>query len=509
MNLSGIFIRRPVMTTLLMLAFCVFGWLSYRQLPVSDLPNVDFPTIQVSATLPGASPETMASSVATPLEREFSTIAGIDSMSSVSLQGSSQVTLTFTLDRSIDAAAQDVQAAIARTARRLPAEMPSPPSYRKVNPADQPVLFLAVKSPTLPLYTLNEYAETLMSQRISQLPGVAQVVVYGSQKYAVRVQLDPREMAAKGIGIDETADAIQARNVNLPVGVINGPRQTITIQSSGQILSADKYASAILAYRNGNPIRLDQLGRVIDSVENDRTAAWFRVSGEPAQRAIILAIQRQPGSNTVEVVEKVLQLLPTFRETLPASVSIATMYDRSITIRESVQDVKFTLVLTLGLVVMVIFIFLRNVRATLIPSLAMPLSIIGTFAVMHMLEFSLDNMSLMALTLSVGFVVDDAIVVLENIVRHMEMGKSARQASIDGSKEIGFTIFSMTLSLVAVFIPVLFMGGLVGRLLNEFAITIAVAILVSGVISLTLTPMMCSRFLGRGIADHTSHGRLY
>lgn len=506
MNLSAPFIRRPVMTTLVMLAFCVFGYFSYVRLPVSDLPNVDFPTIQVTASLPGASPETMASSVATPLEREFSTIAGIDSMSSVSIQGSTQVTIVFSLERNIDAAAQDVQAAISRTASRLPPEMPAPPSYKKVNPADQPVLFIAVKTPTLPLYTLNEYAETMMSQRISQLPGVAQVVVYGSQKYAVRVQVDPRQLAAKGIGLDEAARAIQERNVNLPVGIINGPRQAITIQSTGQLLSADKYAAAIVAYRNGSPVRFDQLGRVLDSVENDRTAAWFKEGDKTPERAIILAIQRQPGANTVEVVQSILRLLPSFRDQLPPSVTISTLYDRSISIRESVEDVKFTLVLTLGLVVLVIFLFLRNLRATLIPSLAMPISIIGTFAVMKVLGFSLDNLSLMALTLSVGFVVDDAIVVLENIVRHIEKGKPPMQAAFDGSAEIGFTILSMTLSLVAVFIPVLFMGGLVGRLLNEFAVTIAVAILVSGIVSLTLTPMLCSRFLkGHG----EKHGLFY
>lgn len=509
MNLSGPFIRRPVMTILIMLAFCIFGYLSYLKLPVSDLPNVDFPTIQVSASLPGSSPETLASSVATPLEREFSTIAGIESMNSVSLQGSTQITMTFSLDRSIDAAAQDVQAAIARTASRLPREMPSPPSYKKVNPADQPVIFLAVTSPTLPLYTINEYAETLMSQRISQLPGVAQVVVNGSQKYAVRVQVDPQKLAAKGIGIDEVAQAIQERNVNLPVGVISGPRQAVTLQATGQLLSADQYQSAIVAYRNGRPIHLDQLGTVLDSVENDRTAAWFRGNGLDPQRAIVLSVQRQPGTNTVEVVDSILRLLPTFREQLPPSISIATLYDRSKSIRKSVDEVKFTLVLTLGLVVAVIFVFLRNVRATVIPSLAMPLSIVGTFAVMNLMGFSLDNLSLMALTLSVGFVVDDAIVVLENIVRHMEMGKSARQASFDGAKEIGFTILSMTLSLVAVFIPVLFMGGLVGRLLHEFAITIAVAILLSGVVSLTLTPLLCSRFLKTPSHDKADHNWLY
>ena len=509
MNLSAPFIRRPVMTTLVMAAFCIFGWFAYRLLPVSDLPNVDFPTIQVSAALPGASPETMASSVATPLEREFSTIAGIDSMSSVSLQGNTQVTLTFTLDRNIDDAAQDVQAAIARTANRLPADMPSPPSYRKVNPADQPVLFLAVSSPTLPLYVVNEYAETLMSQRISQIPGVAQVVVNGSQKYAVRVQVDPQKLAAKGVGIDEVAAAVRERNSKLPVGVISGPREAVTIQTTAQLTSADRYAESIVAYRDGRPLLLSQLGRVLDSVENDRTAAWYRKVGDTPTRAIILSIQRQPGSNTVEVVEAIKELLPTFREQIPPSIAINVLYDRSISIRESVDDVKFTLVLTLGLVVLVIFLFLRNLRATAIPSLAMPISIVGTFAVMHLLGFSLNNMTLMALTLSVGFVVDDAIVVLENIVRHMEMGKSARKAAFDGSAEIGFTILSMTLSLVAVFIPVLFMGGLVGRLLHEFAVTIAVAILVSGVVSLTLTPMLCARFLKSTPHDRAAHGLLY
>jgi HAE1 family hydrophobic/amphiphilic exporter-1 len=527
-NLSAPFIRRPVMTTLVMLAILMFGVMAYRLLPVSDLPNVDFPTIQVSASLPGASPETMASSVATPLEREFSTIAGIDSMTSTSLQGTSSITLTFTLNRNIDAAAQDIQAAIARTLSRLPPEMPSPPSYKKVNPADQPVLFVAVQSPTLPLYTLDEYAETLMSQRISMLPGVAQVVVYGSQKYAVRVQVDPEKLAAKGIGIDEVAQAVQSRNVNLPVGILSGPKQALTVQATGQLMNADAYRDAIVAYRNGNPIILNQLGNVLSSVENDKTAAWFytgdtnllsvpkvdKPSGPPEplhpQRAIILAIQRQPGTNTVEVVRNIQNLLPTFREQLPASVAISILYDRAVSIKNSVNDVKFTLVLSLGLVVMVIFLFLRNLRATLIPSLAMPLSIVATFAVMYEMGFSLDNLSLMALTLCVGFVIDDAIVVLENIVRHIEMGQNPREASFEGSRQIGFTILSMTISLVAVFIPVLFMGGLLGRLLNEFAVTIAVAILVSGVVSLTLTPMLCSRFLKAGMhAGAERHGFLY
>ncbi len=508
MNMSALFIRRPVMTTLVMAAMLIFGIMAYRQLPVSDLPPVDFPTIQVTASLPGASPETMASAVATPLEQEFSTIAGIDSMTSVSLQGSTSVTLQFNLSRNIDAAAQDAQAAISRAGSRLPAEMPAPPSYKKVNPADQPILYLAISSPTLPLYKLDEYAQVQMGQRISMLPGVAQVSVYGSQKFAVRVQVNPEKLAAKGIGIDEVAKAVQARNVNLPVGIVAGDKTSLTIQSSGQLTSAAEYDNAIVAYRNGNPVRLNQLGRVLDDVENNRSAAWLFDQGI-GTRAIILAVQRQPGSNTVEVVEGVRKLLPSFSEQLPASVRIDILSDRSVTIRESVEDVKFTLVLSLALVVMVIFLFLRSLRATLIPSIAMPLSIVATFGAMYWLNFSLDNLSLMALTLCVGFVVDDAIVVLENIVRHIEMGKPVRQAAFEGSAEIGFTIVSMTISLVAVFIPVLFMGGLLGRLLNEFALTITIAILVSGVVSLTLTPMMCARLLKPRNPEGEKHGFIY
>lgn len=502
MNISALFIRRPVMTSLVMLGIVIFGVMSYRTLPVSDLPNVDFPTIQVTASLPGANPETMASSVATPLEREFSTIAGIDSMTSSSSLGSTQITLQFDLHRNIDAAAQDVQAAIARAGRLLPRDMPNPPSYRKVNPADQPVLFLALTSPALPLYALNEYAETMMAQRISMVSGVAQVQVFGSQKYAVRAQVNPEVLASRGIGIDEVANAIARANVNLPTGVLDGKYQAYTVESTGQLTEAAEYRPIIVAYRNGNPVRLGELGRVIDNVENNRTAAWF-----VDRRGMVLAIQRQPGTNTVEVVDSVKKLLSSFKAQLPASVAINVLYDRSESIRESVTDVKFTLWLTLCLVVMVIFLFLRNIRATLIPSIAIPMSIIGTFAVMYLLGYTVDNFSLMALTLSVGFVVDDAIVVLENIVRHIEHGKGVRQAAFDGSKEIGFTVVSMTISLAAVFIPVLFMGGIVGRLLSEFSVTIGVAILVSGVVSLTLTPMMCSRFLREHGAER--HGPLF
>jgi HAE1 family hydrophobic/amphiphilic exporter-1 len=489
-----------------MMGILIFGIAAFRFLPTSDLPNVDYPTIQVSASLPGGSPETMAAAVATPLERQFSTIAGIDSMSSTSALGSTQVTLQFDLSRDIDAAAQDVQAAISQTIRRLPRDMPSPPTYRKVNPADQPILYITLTSPTLPLSALNEYAETLLAQRISIISGVAQVQVYGAQKYAVRVRLDPLALASQGIGIGEVSDAIQGGNVNLPTGILHGLHRAFTIEASGQLNDAAAYRPLIVAYRNGSPIRLGEIAQVLDSVENDKTAAWYGdQSGE--QRSIILAIQRQPGTNTVEVSDAVKKLLPTFGEQLPASVSMHILYDRSVSIKDSVTDVEFTLLLTLVLVVLVIFLFLRNVSATVIPSLTLPMAIVGTFAVMYLCNYSLDNLSLMALTLSVGFVVDDAIVMLENIVRHMEMGKPAYKAAVDGAREIGFTIVSMTLSLAAVFIPVLFMGGLIGRLFREFAVTIGVAVLVSGFIALTLTPMLSSRFLKEPGAIR--HGRAY
>jgi HAE1 family hydrophobic/amphiphilic exporter-1 len=502
MNISEIFIKRPVMTTLVMLALVLFGLMGYKLLPVSDLPNVDFPTILVSASLPGASPETMASAVATPLERQFSTIAGLDSMTSTSGLGSAQVTLQFNLSRNIDGAAQDVQAMIAKAAKQLPSEMPIPPSYQKVNPADQPVLYLALSSPTLPLSAVNEYADTLMAERISMVSGVAQVMIYGSQKFAVRAQLDPRALASRGIGIDEVTNAIGKANVNLPTGTLWGKDKAFTLQATGQLYDAAAYRPLIVAYRNGSPVRLEQLGRVIDSVENDKVANWYNNT-----RSIVLAIQRQPGTNTVEVVDSIKKLLPTFRLQMPASVKLDVLYDRSESIRSSVNDVKFTLLLAIFLVVLVIFLFLRNLSATIIPSLALPASIIFTFAVMYFLGYSLDNLSLMALILAVGFVVDDAIVMLENIVRHMEKGKSVHQAALDGSREISFTILSMTLSLVAVFIPVLFMGGILGRLLHEFAVTIGVAILVSGFVSLSLTPMLCSRFLRHSAVK--KHGRLY
>src|SRR6201993_1110033 len=499
---TQLFIRRPITTTLIMAAILIFGVFAYRLLPVSDLPQVDFPTVQVSAPLPGASPETMAAAVALPLEKQFSTIAGLDSMTSSSALGGTSITLQFTLDRNIDAAAQDVQAMIAKTASQLPPELPSPPSYQKVNPADQPVLYLTLSSSTLRLSDVDESAETTVAQRLSMVSGVAQVQVFGTQKYAVRAQLDPRALAARQIGIDEVASAITNANVNLPTGTLFGHSTSYTVQATGQLLEAKAYKPLIVAYRNGSPVRLDEVGHVLDSVENDKTASWF--SGD---RAIVLAIQRQPGTNTVEVVDSIKRLLPQMQQQMPAGIKLSTLYDRSISIRDSVNDVKFTLLLTIALVVMVIFLFLRNISATIIPSLALPMSIVGTFSVMYLLGYSLDNLSLMALTLTVGFVVDDAIVMLENIARHMEMGKRPYQAAVEGAREIGFTIISMTISLAAVFIPVLFMGGIIGRLLHEFAVTIGVAILVSGFVSLTLTPMLCSRFLKH--QESSRHGRLY
>ncbi len=505
-GLSDLFIRRPVMTTLVMTAILLFGITGYRLLPVNDLPNVDFPTIQVGADLPGASPETMASAVATPLEKQFSTIAGIDSMTSTSTLGHTSITLQFNLSRNIDAAAQDVQAAISVAQGRLPKDMPTPPSYQKVNPADRPILYVALTSPTLELSKLDEYGETLMAQRISMVSGVAQVMVYGSQKYAVRIRLNPNTLANKKISLSQVAGAVQSANVNLPTGTLYGPNVAYTIEANGQLNDAQAYRPIIVAYRNGQPVRLNALGRIYNSVENDKTAAWY-VDPTHNQRSVVLAIQRQPGTNTVAVAESVRKLLPHFRAQLPASVTMHVLFDRSDSIKASVRDVKFTLLLTLCLVILVIFLFLRNVSATAIPSLALPMSIVGTFAVMYLLGYSLDNLSLMALTLSVGFVVDDAIVMLENIVRHMEMGEGVFEAALNGSREIGFTILSMTFSLVAVFIPVLFMGGIIGRLFHEFAVTIGVAILISGFVSLTLTPMLSSRFLKPQSEVH--HGKIY
>ena len=502
MNLSRIFIDRPIMTTLVCFAILLFGTVAFRSLPVAALPSVDYPTIQVNAALPGASPETMASSVATPLEREFSTIAGIQSMNSVNSQSSTQITVQFTLDRSIDAAAQDIQAHIAAAGGRLPATMPRPPSYEKVNPAEQPVFYLSLVSDTLPLYTVTNYADVLLAQRISMVSGVARVQVYGEQKYAVRVQVDPDKLAAHNIGIDEVQAAIASSNTNLPTGRLDGAKQAFTIESSGGLLNAAAYRPIIVSWRGGAPVRLDELANVVDGVEDDKLIAWYN-----NRRGVILAVNRQPGTNTVEVVENIKRLLPEFEKEIPPAVNLSVAFDASQSVRQSIHDVEFTLTLVVCIVVLVIFLFLRNISATLIPGAAVPFSIIGTFAMMYLLGYSLNNLSLMALTLSVGFVVDDAIVMLENIVRHMEMGKSRMEAAIAASREIGFTILSMTFSLVAVFIPVLFMAGIVGRLLHEFSVTIVVAILISGFVSLSLTPMLGSRFLRS--ERETRHGLLY
>ena len=502
MHLPEVCIRRPVMTTLLMAAFIIFGVIAYRALPVSELPNVDFPTISVTASLPGASPETMAAAVATPLEGQFSTIAGLESLSSTSGQGSTSITLQFSLDRNIDAAAQDVQSAIATAQRKLPPNMPTPPSFRKVNPADSPIFFIALTSPTLPLPVINDYAETQLAQRLSTVSGVAQVLVFGSQKYAIRIQANPDQLAARGMGIDELRQAISQANVNQPLGQFDGSQQAFAIKDNGQLTTAAAYRPLIVAWRNGAPVRLEEVATPIDSVENARIAAW-----NVDKRSIVLAIQRQPGANTIETVNLVKRMLPSFQASLPASINMTTLYDRSISISESIFDVQFTLLLAGLLVVLVILLFLRNLSATVIPALALPISVIGTFAVMHVLGYSLDNLSLLALTLAVGFVVDDAIVMLENIVRHIELGETPLQAAIKGSREIGFTIVSMTVSLIAVFIPVMFMSGIVGRLLHEFAVTICAAILVSGIVSLTLTPMLCSRYLKHSANEQ--HGRVF
>ncbi|MEI6279261.1 MAG: efflux RND transporter permease subunit [Verrucomicrobiae bacterium] len=500
MSLSDPFVRRPIMTTLVMVAILASGLLAYKKLPVSDLPNVDFPTINVSAQLPGANPETMAASVAMPLEKQFSAVAGIDSISSTSSLGSTSITIQFALSRNIDAAAQDVQAAISQAQRDLPSDMPVPPSFRKVNPAEQPILLLAASSDSLPLSRVNEYAETLIAQRLSTVEGVAQVDIYGAQKFAVRVRVDPRELAVRGIGLDELENSIRDANSNQATGELDRGSKSRTIKSTGQLSRAEEYRELIVAYRNGAPVRLRQIARVLNSVEDDKNLGWFN-----GRRGIVLAIQRQPGANTVEVIDAIQKLLPTFRAQLPGGVSLGVLYDRSVSIRESLHDVQLTLVLAIALVVLVIFLFLRNLHATLIPAAAIPLSIIGTFGAMYCLGFSVNNFSLMALTLAVGFVVDDAIVVLENIVRHTEHGESPMDAAIAGGREISFTILSMTISLAAVFLPVLFMGGILGRLLNEFAVTIAVAILISGVVSLSLTPMLCSRFL----RPVKAHGRIF
>ncbi|ABE40030.1 acriflavin resistance protein [Rhodopseudomonas palustris BisB5] len=490
MTLSELCIRRPVMTTLITASIIVFGIFGYRLLPVSALPKVDFPTIAVSATLPGASADTMAASVAGIIERQLSTIAGISSMSSSSSQGTSVITIQFDLGRNIDAAALDVQTALTIAQRRLPIEMTTPPSFRKVNPAEFPVLFVALSSSTLPLSAVNEYGDITIGQALSQIPGVAQVVIYGTQKFAVRVQADPVAAAARGLSLEDIRTAVSRANSSTPVGTMSGPKQDIALQASGQMDKAADYRHVVVAWRNGSPVKLDEVAKIYDSVENDRLATWFN-----GERAIVLAIQKQPDANTVAVVDGVRAMLPSLRAQIPPSVEMNVMMDRSVSVRQAVFDVQETLAIAVVLVVMVIFLFLRKASATFIPALAVPISLLGTFAVMYMLDFSINNMTLLALTLSVGFVVDDAIVMLENIMRHVEHGMRPFEAALKGAREIGFTIISITFSLIAVFIPVLLMGGIVGRVFREFSVTIAVAILVSGFVSLTLTPMLCARML--------------
>ncbi|MFN9083368.1 MAG: efflux RND transporter permease subunit, partial [Acidobacteriota bacterium] len=502
---TGTFIYRPIATTLVMLAISLFGLVAYKFLPVSDLPNVDLPTLVVSASLPGANPETMASAVATPLERQFSTIEGLDSMNSSNTLGSTSVTLQFALSRDLDAAAQDVQAAITQASPLLPPGMPNPPTFKKVNPADQPVLYIALTSKILPLYSLHEYADTMMAQRMSMVPGVAQVQIMGSQKYAVRVQVNPDALASRHLGIDQVEAAIRRHNVNIPTGTLYGKDQMVTIHATGQLTTADAYKPMIVAYVDGSPVRLDEIATVTDSVEDDKAASWFNTPQGP-ERSITLAVLRPPGTNAVEVADGVKALFPSFLAALPPTAKLQILTDRAATIRESFEDVQFTMALTLGLVIMVIFLFLRNVSATVIPSLALPIAVLGTFSVMYLCDYSLNNLSMMALILAIGFVVDDAIVVLENIVRHMENGVPPLQAALDGSREVSFTIVSMTVSLAAVFIPLLFMGGILGRLFREFSVTIVVAILVSGFVSVTLTPMLSARFLQ---PHHGRHGALY
>jgi len=499
MNLSRIFIERPVATTVLVIAGAFFGWVAFNKLPINSLPNVDFPTIRVTARLPGANPETMATTVATPLERQFSTIAGIDSMSSRNVAGESRIVMQFDLERDIDAAAQDVQTAIAQAMRRLPGDI-EPPALRKVNPSDFSILILGVSAETLPLSQLNEFADIHIAQRLSTIAGVGQVLIWGSQKYAVRLFVDPDKLAKRGIGVERVVAAIQAANSNLPSGALQGKARTYTVKSTGKLARAADFNSLIIAYRDGQPVRFSDIGRAVDSVENERVRSWLN-----GNRAILLGVYRQPGSNTVKTVERIRALMPEIQRQTPPGVTLAVLNDRSEFIRDSIHEVNFTLMLAIILVVLVIFVFLRNLRATLITALVLPTSVLGTFAVMYLLGYSLNNLSLMAIILAVGFVVDDAIVVLENISRHMDMGKDRMRAALEGAQEIGFTVLSMTISLAVVFLPILFMEGMLGRLFKEFAVTVGVAVLTSGVVSLSLTPMLCSLIL----KPAHEHGRVY
>src|SRR5437870_2046625 len=490
MTLSETCIRRPVLTTLVTASILVLGIFAYRLLSVAALPAVDFPTLNITGLLPGASAETMAASVAAPIERQLSTIAGISSLTSSSSLGITSITIQFDLNRNIDGAALDVQTALTVAARRLPVEMTTPPSFRKVNPGDFAILYISLISPTLPLHVVNEYGEITLAQQISQLPGIAQVVIFGAQKFAVRVQVDPVAAAARNVSLEDIRTVVSKTNSNTPVGTLNGPKQSVTLTASAAMTKAEEYRKVVVAYRNGAPVHLDEVARVIDSVENDKVASWFN-----NDRAIVLAIQRQPDANTVAVVDSVREHLPQYRASIPPSIRMEVLMDRSVSIRDSVRSVQESLLIAIVLVILVIFLFLRSISATVIPALAVPVSLIGTCAAMYVFGFSINNMTLLALTLSVGFVVDDAIVMLENIVRHVEGGMRPFEAALKGAREIGFTIISITFSLIAVFIPVLLMGGMVGRVFREFAVSIAVAIIVSGFVSLTLTPMLCARVL--------------
>ncbi|MDD4003846.1 MAG: efflux RND transporter permease subunit [Elusimicrobiaceae bacterium] len=507
MNLSELWIKRPVMTVLVMVSILFFGSVAYQSLPINNLPEVEFPTIQVSASLPGAIPEQAAATMATPLEKQFTSIEGLSSMSSKSVAGNTTITLQFDLDRNIDAAAQDVNTAISAASGYLPSDMPSPPTYKKINPADTPVIYFALASDTLPMTTVDDYADTFVSQYLSTVKGVAQVQIYGEQKFAVRVQANPDLLSAKNVSISEVANAIAQSNSDIPTGVLDGETKEYMIDAAGQLTKAEDYSDVIIKYLGGQPVRVKDIGSAQNGLQDDKSFAWH-VSKEAVKRGIVVAIRKQPGTNTVAVVNNIKQILPHIQAQLPQAIEFYTIFDQSVFIRESIQDVQFTLLLTIALVILVIFLFIRALRPTIIPTVAVPLSLVATFIVMYALGFSLNNLSLMALTLAVGFVVDDAIVVLENIIRHMEMGKDSMTASLDASGEIGFTVLSMTLSLVVVFIPIIFLGGIVGRLFREFAVSIGAAILVSGFVSLTLTPMMAARVL-KGWKEPKNESGLY
>jgi HAE1 family hydrophobic/amphiphilic exporter-1 len=502
MSISEPFIRRPIGTALLAVGVLMLGVVSFPMLPIAPLPQVDFPTIQVSTTLPGASAETMAASVTTPLERQFSLIAGVTELTSTSSLGSSSITVQFDLNRSIDAASGDIQSAINAAGGQLPTNLPSPPSYRKVNPADSPILLLSLTSASLPLTVVDDSADNILAQQLSQITGVAQVSINGQQKPAVRIQLDPAKIASLGLGLEDIRTQIAGATSEAPIGTFDGDRQSFAVYDNDQILAAAPWNDVIVAYRNGAPVRIRDIGKAIDAPENVKLAAWAN-----GTRCILLAVFKEPGANVIDTVDQVKAALPRLQATIPGAIDVAVLADRTQTIRASVSDVEMTLVITIVLVVAIIFLFLRNAWATIIPGVTVPLSLAGTFAAMYVLGYSLDNLSLMGLSIAVGFVVDDAIVMLENIVRHLEDGMNPLDAALKGAGEIGFTIVSISLSLVAVFIPLLLMGGIVGRLFREFAITVTVAIMISGALALTLTPMMCARFLKS--EKQAKHGRLY